>query len=146
MWQSESYKNAHSGANNNRAQAVRQYDLEHNFIAEYETMTEAQKNTGVSVAKISLVAKNQRKTAGGFIWEYVNEKKFVHKKYSCSYDIEKDKCAKPIIQYTLDGVFLREYRSIAEAAAINGFKNRTNISANLSGRTKRAYGYVWEYK
>lgn len=145
-WKSDEYRKLHSGSNNSRAQAVRQYDLERNFIAEYPTMTDAYKNTGVSVAKISLVAKKQRKTAGGFIWEYVDEKKIAQKKNSYVYDVEKDKNAKPIIQYTINGDFVREYRSIAEATTINSFKNRTNIIQNLKGKTKHAYGYVWRYK
>lgn len=145
-WQSDKYLKSHSGANNCRAQGVRQYDLEHDFIAEYPTMTEASKNTGISVAKISLVAKKQRKTAGGFIWEYVNDKKIVQKKSSYVYDVNNDKNAKPILQYTIDGVFIKEYRSISEATDINGFNNRTNITQNLKGKTKHAYGYVWKYK
>lgn len=146
IWQSDEYRKSHSGSNNGRSQAVRQYDLERNFIAEYPTMTDASQKTGVGVAKISLVAKKQRKTAGGFIWEYVNDRKIVQKKSSYVYDVEKDKSAKAIVQYTINGEFVNEYRSIAEAALCNGFKNRTNIIQNLKGKTKHAYGYVWKYK
>lgn len=145
-WKSEEYIKSHSGANNCRAQAVRQYDLEHNFIAEYSTMTEASKATGVSVARISAVAKNQRKTSGGFIWEYVNEKKIIQRKSSFIYDVDKDKTAKAIIQYDLKGNIVGEYKSVAEAARENGFHCRTNITQNLRGKTKSAYGYVWKYK
>ncbi len=147
MWESEKYANAHKGANNGRAQAVKQYNLQHSIIAEYPTMTDAEKATGVAVSKISLVAKGKRKTAGGYIWEYVNEKKFEsHKPRKYIYNANNDKTAIPILQFEKSGDFVTEYRSIAEAVRINGFKNRTNIILNLKGRTKSAYGYVWKYK
>lgn len=147
MWESEEYVDAHKGANNGRAQSVRQYDMQHNFIAEYPTMTDAEKRTGVSVSKISLVAKKKRKTAGGYIWEYVDEKKFkIHKERTSRYDVSKDKTAIHILQFSKNGDFIAEYRSIAEAVRINGFKERTNIISNLKERTKSAYGYVWKYK
>lgn len=72
-WLSESYRNAHCGANNNRARAVIQYDLEGNFIAEYETMTQADKETGVNFSRISAVCRGRRKTSGGYIWRYKEE-------------------------------------------------------------------------
>ena len=145
-WKSKEYIEAHSGANNCRAQAVRQYDLNRNLIAEYPTMTEAYKTTGVDFRKISLVAKGKRKTAGGYIWEYVNEKKFKPFKSSFVYDVNKDKSAIPIIQYDLEGKQIAEYNSTAEAARANGFPNRNNITHNLKGKTKHAYGYIWKYK
>lgn len=145
-WKSQDYIESHSGANNCRSQAVRQYDLNGKFIAEYPTMTEADKVTGVSFKKISLVAKGIRKTAGGYIWEYVNEKKFETRKSNFVYDVKKDKSAVPILQYDMNGNLVSEYNSIAEATKINNFPHRTNISANLNGRTKHAYGYVWKYK
>ena len=62
------------------------------------------------------------------------------------YDVKKDKSAVPILQYDLNGNLVSEYNSIAEAARINNFPNSTNISINLKGKTKHAYGYVWKYK
>lgn len=146
LWLSEKYVFAHSGANNPNAQAVKQYDLEHNFIAEYPTMAEASKITGVDQSKISLVAKGIRKTSGGFVWEYVNDKKITYKRTKNTYDVKKDKNAVPILQYDLAGNLIAEYNSISEATKKNNFQNRTNISTNLAGRSKSAYGYVWKYK
>ena len=41
FWKSDKYRASHSGSNNGRAQAVRQYSLEHELIAEYSTWQEA---------------------------------------------------------------------------------------------------------
>ena len=57
---------------------------------------------------------------------------------------------KPIKQFTLDGVFIKEYKSIHHASfelfrdyAVNHINN---ISRNLRGRSKKAYGFIWKYK
>lgn len=52
---------------------------------------------------------------------------------------------KPIIQYTKEGVLVREYASIAEAGQTSGIK-KNNIQHVLSEKTKLAGGFVWKYK
>lgn len=47
-------------------------------------------------------------------------------------------------QYTLDGVFIKQYNSLSEAEKENGFK-RSNISACCLGKCKQAYGFIWKY-
>lgn len=145
VYSSEVLRERERGKNNPRAQAVKQFDLEGNFLKEYETITQAHKETGIGLARISDVARGNRKTAGGFFWKFSNDKKIQHK-IKPIYHVENDKNLKPILQYDLNGTLICEYRGIAEAARINGFKNRTNIISNLKGRTKSAYGFVWKYK
>lgn len=53
--------------------------------------------------------------------------------------------SKPILQYTIEGEFVAEYPSIAEAARQNGFSNGY-ISDCLLGNYKTAYNFVWKYK
>ena len=53
---------------------------------------------------------------------------------------------KAVVAYTLDGVFVKEYKSITEAVSNIGRKGVTNICNVLKGRTKSAYGYIWKYK
>lgn len=49
-----------------------QYDLEGNFICEYPSMREAERQTGICSAGIGACARNQKwyKTAGGFKWGF----------------------------------------------------------------------------
>lgn len=56
----------------------------------------------------------------------------------------KDKI-KPVLQYSLEGVFIKEYYSVAEAARELKV-NRCIISACARGYRKRVYGFVWKYK
>ena len=49
---------------------------------------------------------------------------------------------KPILQYTLDGEFVREWPCANDV----GRAAQTNIWYCLNGRTKSAYGFIWKYK
>lgn len=49
----------------------------------------------------------------------------------------------PIIQKTIEGVFVRRFPSIAEAHRF--FGKQTNIPKALSGKQTQSCGYKWEY-
>lgn len=71
---SENCKHAtKSGLKNNKVLPVLQFSLDNTFIEEFASISEASKKTGTADNKISLVCKNKRKTAGGFIWKYKDE-------------------------------------------------------------------------
>ena len=53
------------------------------------------------------------------------------------------KCSKKVLQFTLDGEFIREWPSVMECSR-NGYDFR-NISACCRGERKSAYGYKWCY-
>lgn len=144
MWQNEEYAEAHKGANNHRSQAVRQLDLDGNVIKEYDTITQASKETGVDISKISAVCKGKRKTTSGYRWEFINDKHIVLEREN-RYDPSKDKNAKAVLQFSKDGKLIKEYYSLNDACRQNNV-DRSGILANISGRTKTAYGYVWKYK
>ena len=54
------------------------------------------------------------------------------------------KRSKPVLQFTLDGEFIREWISANEAGR-NGYDFR-NVSACCLGKRKSAYGFKWCYK
>ena len=49
---------------------------------------------------------------------------------------------KPILQYSLDGEFIREW----DCASDVGKRERGGIKQCLRGKSKSAYGYIWKYK
>lgn len=57
---------------NNKAlsKAVVQYDLQGNFIAEYEGLNDAARKLTINQANISSALKGRIKTAGGYKWKY----------------------------------------------------------------------------
>lgn len=56
---------------------------------------------------------------------------------------QKKKLSKKVLQFTLDGEFIREWPSIAECGR-NGF-NHSAVSACCRGKQKSAYGFKWCY-
>ena len=50
--------------------AVVQLTLDGNFVKEYESLSDAYRDTGFSVSKISLVCNNKRQKAYGFKWKF----------------------------------------------------------------------------
>ncbi|MEY2647025.1 MAG: Flavobacterium phage Fpv2 [Bacteroidota bacterium] len=51
----------------------------------------------------------------------------------------------PILQYDLDGNFIKEWDGIIDATKSVG-KHSTNIMRCCNGKFKQAYGYIWKYK
>lgn len=54
--------------------------------------------------------------------------------------------SKPIIQLSLKGEFLCEFKSLIEAAKSLNKIHTGPISNCLKGRTKSSYGFIWKYK
>lgn len=54
------------------------------------------------------------------------------------------KKSKPVLQYSLDGTFIREYPSASECGR-NGF-NQGLVSTCCRGECSQAYGFIWKYK
>ena len=63
-------------------------------------------------------------------------------KYNINYGTRNEKLKKPILQYDLDGNFVREWPSATDV----GKEVRNNIYMCLKGNHKTAYGYFWKYK
>lgn len=64
-------RSAISGANNYHAKKVIQFDINRNFIKEWDCIINAKRKYGT--IHIEDVCQGKRKTAGGFIWEYKKE-------------------------------------------------------------------------
>ena len=54
------------------------------------------------------------------------------------------KLSKRVLQFTLDGEFVREWLSVGECGR-NGF-NKGAVAACCNGKQKSAYGFIWKYK
>lgn len=60
-------------------------------------------------------------------------------------EFSKKKNADPVLQFDLDGNFIREYSSASEAGRINGWSS-SNIRSCCRGEMKTAYHYIWKRK
>jgi hypothetical protein len=61
------------GLGNNLKKQIVQYDLEMNKLNEFESITKAANELNIGKTNIIGVLKNYRKTAGGFIWKYLEQ-------------------------------------------------------------------------
>lgn len=55
------------------------------------------------------------------------------------------KRSKPVLQFTLDNILVKEYPSIRQAERETGFAS-TNIVKCCKGKLKQAYRHKWKYK
>ena len=120
-----------------KGREVCQLDLDGNLIATFKSIVEAAKKTHIGNRDISqvCVGKRGRKTAGGFMWCYKED-------LQEGVPVGKHGCSRPVLQYTLDDIFVRRFESVGDAAAaIN--KSHSNISRVLSGHQKTAGGFKW---
>ena len=60
----------HILANEATKKKVVQCDKNNNFINTFESISDASRQTGITIQGISYVCNNKRKTAGGFIWHF----------------------------------------------------------------------------
>ena len=74
----------------------------------------------------------------------VTNLEWCNRKYNQNYGTRTEKCSKPVLQYTLDGEFVREWESTAECGR-NGY-NYGNVAACCRGKLKTYKGFIWRYK
>ncbi len=120
---------------------VLQYDLEGNFIKEWDSAVDAGKWLEISYSDINRSCKKETLTSAGFQWRYKNgEIKFKIEKY-----VKVSGSNKAIIQLTKDEQEINEYKSLSEVEQILEI-SITSICNCLTGRSKTAGGFKWKYK
>lgn len=119
--------------NNTSSKKVYQYDLDGNFIKEYESASEAARQIGCTSKSISITANNKfihSKSVFGFQWSYTKlDKMPKYKNFSKDAKIVKIECLDLInLEY-------KTFRSIADAVrALNkNYKNFDSECAIISG-------------
>ena len=66
-------------------------------------------------------------------------------KYNINYGTRTQRISKPVLQFTKDGEFVKEWRSSSEIEMNLGY-SKCNISKCCNGRYKSAYDYIWKFK
>ena len=113
--------------------------VSYKLIAEFDSMAEAERKTGVSSKQIIKSCKRDHVTAGGFIWRYKDDPDAfipVAKKVPRVKRI-------PVNQYSMDGKYLRSYTSITEAESAYPDIKHIGASLNPKSVNKSAGGYMW---
>lgn len=115
--------------------AVSQYTLEGKHVRDHASAKEASECVeGANRSYITQVCKGKRKSAGGFLWAYKGDPV---PEYSKQY-------FRAVIQYSLKGKKIAEYRSLTAAQQATGVELH-NISECCRGKSKTAGGFIWKY-
>ena len=130
-----SYSNWQPIVQNN---TIFQYSLDGQYIQEWPSCKEVQRQLKINASTIGLVLVGKRKSAGGFQWSK-------EKKTQISSVVGQTSHSKEIHQYSLDGIYVQSFESIAEAARqVHGNSSAIRRAAKV-GLSRSAYGYRWTY-
>jgi hypothetical protein len=140
------------GFSGNNNIPVIQYNLNGDYMMEFSSIIEASKHIKIDRSAISRASTKDFKTAGGFIWFYKNEfinkipKKLNHKIVEKLTASKRGKNKKRIVQFSIDGDFIKLFDSI-EAAAKYSKCNRGYISKICKDKNKEycksSKGFTW---
>ncbi len=121
-----------------RYKKVYQYDLNGEFVAEWDNLAAAAEECGAKdkITGISQCCNGKKKTAYGFQWRYEKFESLPKQKLTG--------VAKRIVQKDLEGNIIQIYNSLNEAKNALGMKSHKSISNVLNGEAKTAYGFLWE--
>lgn len=123
--------------------AIYQYALNGEFIAEFSNISEAAEKSGIREFNIQRACRGFRSTAGGYQWKRV-ELPCTHNGIEPIVEKKASGEARKIIQFSLDGTYIRLYESISAAVRQTGI-NSKSIRDAANGKQKQAGGYKWEY-
>lgn len=116
---------------------VRLYDKSGVFVKEFSSVMECENAIGAYSGDVSRACTSKHLVKG---WQvrYSSEK----------LDRLPAKLTRIVLQYTLDGKFVRSYKSCQEAAVALGYAKTSgcNIGDCCRGVRKTVFGYIWRYK
>jgi hypothetical protein len=114
---------------------VYQYDLNMNLIKEYNSLTNASKETNILISLISSCCNEKQVQTNGFIFRFEkNKNKSIINKHK-----------KPIIQCDLHMTIITEFESITEASRKLNINNSCILEC-CKGRQKTSGGFIFRYK
>lgn len=128
-----------SGSKNKNSKPIVQLDLDSKFIAEYESISQAEIQLGFGTGNIGACCLGKTQTAYDYIWMYKTDYDNLNKQINITYNYKTKRIAK-LCKDTSN--VIREYDSIKDAAEDVG-GNTANISACCLGKRKTAYNYKW---
>lgn len=128
-WSSASRNNKHSLYK--RSCKINQLSLDGQFIKEWNSAHEIERELGFSKGHIIKCCKGRYKKMYGYLWEYADPS-------------QQHKQNRPVVALTKDGEFIAEYKSAAEASRCLGIIKQS-IHYTLKGRFKTTNGYKFKY-
>ena len=104
-------------------------------IETYNSVREAAQSTKIIPSNISMVCTGQRKTAGGYKWQYINNEA-----------IHRNKKTKAVYMISASSKkILKKFASVREASKETGIYEGS-IRKVCMGNRRSAHGYIWRYE
>lgn len=119
---------------------ILQYDLELNFIKKYDSVKNASDATRIGRSYILANARHDLKSTNGFVFRYEDDTTDIN-----LYKPTHQPTPKVVLQYSLEGEFLKEWSCIREAEKMYP-KAKGKISAVCKGKRNSTGGFIWKYK
>lgn len=133
--------------------AIYQTTMSGEIVAEFPTIQEAARQTGVCAGHICDVCKGNREYANGYKWRYKDNDLYESAKVVLASKIEKGKTSRKdkfikmsrkVAQYDLQGCLIRVFNGMREIVEEFGYC-RPSIINCCNGKYDKAYGFVWRY-
>lgn len=120
---------------------VLQYDLQGNFIKKWGSIKEAE--DFYNTTSISNCCNHSQKynTIKGFQWKLETDKRII-KPIKPFKERAKERRQKEVNQYSLDGNFIKTWKSLKTAEK---FYNINNLYLCCKGKRQSIGGYIWKY-
>jgi group I intron endonuclease len=115
--------------------SIHQYDVSTGMLVnKYPSLADAGATVNLNKQDLSKVCLSVNKVSKSFVWSY-----------SSTYPTNlKDHRKKVVQQFSLDGTFINEYKSVSEASKLTGC-NKTSIAKVCRGERQSCGGYSWKY-
>ena len=116
---------------------ILQYDLNGNFIKEWDSIKDAEVN--LNIHSISSVCNKKLKSAGGFFWAFKESENF-DLKLEIKYTYRKK-----VLQFSLENELIKEWNSIKEIERNLKIYHISKVCNNVKNYNT-AGGFKWEFK
>jgi len=134
------YRTGRSGELCSNSIAISQYSKNGVFIREWACARDAMRELGYNSNNINSVCRGERNTSDGYVWRFNGDDFNKYKVYEVG-----EKMKKPIIQYSLNGDYIKTWASSKDAAIELGLDNSL-ISLCCKRPNGKSQGFMWKLK
>lgn len=117
---------------------INQYDVDGKYIKTYPSVKEAYRELGHG--NFARAANSPNSLCKGYQWRYDTGDRSDIEPYNLYHACPKRR--RPVLQYDLQGNFIRRYDSVTQAINSEHIKH---IGSCCCGKRKTAGGYIWKY-
>ena len=136
----ENKRRKYSLISKHRSKSINQYNLDGDFICQYESILDASEKTGVGYRTICSNIQGQSSSAGGFQWTYQDAAP------PGEHNVKGNGYKVPVVQLDSEYNFIKEFQSMKDAAQEVGLLCSNSLYYALKNKEKMIKGFHWMYK